>query len=285
MNEEKVYCSMYSRNAELYHHGIKGQKWGVHNGPPYPLDSDVSTGKRLKNFKETKTVLDSSELENNYYYRWLYNDEGIDDYDRYIDLLLENGTFNDIVNARKYGEEQYKQYKNHPERLNEEKLLNDQKEEIQKYGDYEYKYTGTNFKNLKHVYADRAEGDAIWDEKHKSYSYNMMSTDKSLKYRKNEEKILKNLSENKIIEQLAKDVYDGNNGYYGKSFVKEWAGEDISRNNFKNQMNISEISFAYWKNKPIMQLYTNSPDMFGGHGFVIEYDLDNNKIIRTSFEG
>lgn len=24
---------------ELYHHGIKGQKWGVTNGPPYPLDA------------------------------------------------------------------------------------------------------------------------------------------------------------------------------------------------------------------------------------------------------
>ena len=23
---------------ELKHHGIKGQKWGVRNGPPYPLD-------------------------------------------------------------------------------------------------------------------------------------------------------------------------------------------------------------------------------------------------------
>lgn len=23
---------------ELCHHGIKGQKWGVRNGPPYPLD-------------------------------------------------------------------------------------------------------------------------------------------------------------------------------------------------------------------------------------------------------
>lgn len=25
---------------ELYHHGIEGQKWGVRNGPPYPLDQD-----------------------------------------------------------------------------------------------------------------------------------------------------------------------------------------------------------------------------------------------------
>lgn len=27
---------------ELYHHGIKGQHWGVRNGPPYPLGSDGS---------------------------------------------------------------------------------------------------------------------------------------------------------------------------------------------------------------------------------------------------
>ena len=46
--EEKIYTSMYSRNAELYHHGILGQKWGVQNGPPYPLDSSVSTGSKLK---------------------------------------------------------------------------------------------------------------------------------------------------------------------------------------------------------------------------------------------
>lgn len=34
---------------ELYHHGVIGQKWGVKNGPPYPLDSSISTGSSLKN--------------------------------------------------------------------------------------------------------------------------------------------------------------------------------------------------------------------------------------------
>jgi len=39
----------------LMHHGIKGQKWGVENGPPYPLNSDISTGSKLKN---TQTIDD-----------------------------------------------------------------------------------------------------------------------------------------------------------------------------------------------------------------------------------
>lgn len=33
---------------ELTHHGIIGQKWGQRNGPPYPLDSKISTGSKLK---------------------------------------------------------------------------------------------------------------------------------------------------------------------------------------------------------------------------------------------
>lgn len=36
---------MYS--DELYHHGVKGQKWGERNGPPYPLDSSLSDGSKL----------------------------------------------------------------------------------------------------------------------------------------------------------------------------------------------------------------------------------------------
>lgn len=31
---------------DLYHHGIEGQKWGVRNGPPYPLESGSETKKR-----------------------------------------------------------------------------------------------------------------------------------------------------------------------------------------------------------------------------------------------
>ena len=34
MNKEAWY---YNSDGELCHHGVKGQKWGVKNGPPYPL--------------------------------------------------------------------------------------------------------------------------------------------------------------------------------------------------------------------------------------------------------
>lgn len=42
----------------LMHHGIKGQKWGVENGPPYPLDpqKDYSDAEKKANAKLAKKV-------------------------------------------------------------------------------------------------------------------------------------------------------------------------------------------------------------------------------------
>ena len=42
-----------SNGSESYlvHHGIKGQKWGKRNGPPYPLSKNISTGKKIKTDK------------------------------------------------------------------------------------------------------------------------------------------------------------------------------------------------------------------------------------------
>lgn len=41
---------MWRYNDELYHHGIKGQQWGVRHGPPYPLDGtgDITIKKGTK---------------------------------------------------------------------------------------------------------------------------------------------------------------------------------------------------------------------------------------------
>lgn len=47
-------------NDYICHHGIKGQKWGVMHGPPYPLGSDKSTGSKLKNSGSVKKKKTSS---------------------------------------------------------------------------------------------------------------------------------------------------------------------------------------------------------------------------------
>lgn len=46
---------MYSdAGPSLSHHGIKGQRWGVRNGPPYPLEDKVYSGDKPKLSKEDK---------------------------------------------------------------------------------------------------------------------------------------------------------------------------------------------------------------------------------------
>lgn len=53
----------------LAHHGIEGQKWGVRNGPPYPIDHSVlRKGTRINSVSSKYT--NSDEYKNNG--RWMY---------------------------------------------------------------------------------------------------------------------------------------------------------------------------------------------------------------------
>lgn len=49
-------------NDFLAHHGIKGQKWGVKNGPPYPLEDKEELKRRKSDYKRRRT-LTNAELE------------------------------------------------------------------------------------------------------------------------------------------------------------------------------------------------------------------------------
>lgn len=53
---QKYIDMVYSEN-HLEHHGILGQKWGVENGPPYPLGRDVQSMLANGEFKELKYAL------------------------------------------------------------------------------------------------------------------------------------------------------------------------------------------------------------------------------------
>lgn len=63
----------------LMHHGIKGQKWGVRNGPPYPIEDKVlKKGTRLSNVayaQNTQKYLDSRNGQ------WVYTYNTNDEWD------------------------------------------------------------------------------------------------------------------------------------------------------------------------------------------------------------
>jgi hypothetical protein len=88
----------------LFHHGIKGQKWGVRNGPPYPIeDRTMKAGTRLNSVEMVDTKLvkykkknlfrkkDIREYANDYESydrrnkgRWLYTYNSDDEWDKKV---------------------------------------------------------------------------------------------------------------------------------------------------------------------------------------------------------
>lgn len=54
----------FTTQSQILHHGIEGQKWGVQNGPPYPLDSYLSTGKSLRKAARKEAKAGSKEYSN-----------------------------------------------------------------------------------------------------------------------------------------------------------------------------------------------------------------------------
>lgn len=68
LNWLKSHTSLLNRpvfNDALAHHGIKGQQWGVKNGPPYPLSSQkTSKNSAGQTIREVSTIKLTGELPN-----------------------------------------------------------------------------------------------------------------------------------------------------------------------------------------------------------------------------
>lgn len=89
---------MKKKNNYLSHHGVKGQKWGVRNGPPYPIEDKVMrAGTKLNslemvNQKRVNNIFgiakgwesDRDEYDSEQKGRWLYTYNPDDDWDRKV---------------------------------------------------------------------------------------------------------------------------------------------------------------------------------------------------------
>ena len=82
---------------ELYHHGIEGQKWGVRNGPPYPLVRGIKNLKSRLFQKEDGSLTPIGRAE----YIRLYNKQRADRIKlaRFKSILQENKNYNKRVNT------------------------------------------------------------------------------------------------------------------------------------------------------------------------------------------
>lgn len=71
MYDNEYYGSSNDYRNYLSHHGIKGQKWGVRHGPPYPLEKATSSGiikrskKKLDKKQDNKKASKSKKKSNN----------------------------------------------------------------------------------------------------------------------------------------------------------------------------------------------------------------------------
>lgn len=100
--------------TEFNHHGIEGQKWGIQNGPPYPLSSYLSTGKSLrkaarkeakygsKEYKQAKELAKNTKAKRNLARDRLVN---------YIDEGASPSTVRLLKNDYKSSKIEYKQAK------------------------------------------------------------------------------------------------------------------------------------------------------------------------------
>ena len=95
---ERIRDKLESDNLELAHHGVKGMKWGVRNGPPYPLDKskkrDTIVEDAIKSGKVSKRINREKQMRHTYSHHLpgrSYLDGNLDFAQDLIDLLAGTG--------------------------------------------------------------------------------------------------------------------------------------------------------------------------------------------------
>ena len=68
----------WNDGTSLYHYGIPGQKWGVQNGPPYPLDASQKTATEKKHTYQDKRYKKEKNFKKNKYIKPKWEDDYVD---------------------------------------------------------------------------------------------------------------------------------------------------------------------------------------------------------------
>lgn len=204
MDEEKVYCSMYSRNAELYHHGIKGQKWGVQNGPPYPLGSGKGSSRSVK-----EKHLNDNSYKGRTYKRLSFNSTR--QIVRHNELIRKQ---NDYYNKKMKRYDLESKLRSYKDDFNREYLKTKEWKNIQK--ELEDIWTVKAPKYIR----ETEDPDDIrdWESRTKLGKYAAELSEKALKNR--EEYINKKMNDNKEIQEILKELELLN------SSISEWENSE-----------------------------------------------------------
>ena len=198
----------YLRPDELMHHGVKGQHWGVQNGPPYPLDSSISTGKSLRDLEKqqksnAKRIKDRKSADS-------YAEEIIEESDG-----LRNQK-NEIQKSKyyQYGKEYYK---------NEGKYL----DLVAKYAyDTRLKKSGWSLSDVKEMYehGDFNQGDNtsqamfMADKGYFNKKDLVKAFDMQTKWSDSCEEVAK-----RVLGKYGSKTLDGSNDWYSKNNQLTWA--------------------------------------------------------------
>lgn len=138
---------------ELYHHGVKGQQWGVRNGPPYPIEDKVlKKGTRINSVSGTYS--DSEKYRKRFGNQWMYTYRDDEEWDNKVYkgafskyLVMSRGA--NFIAEHKYETVKDLKMPNKNERMSEFKgILNDKKFRKQAIKDIEHVRTQLVYYNV-----------------------------------------------------------------------------------------------------------------------------------------
>ena len=259
---------------ELMHHQVKGAHWGVHNGPPYPLDRSKSDGHKLltkgdgspqgkKRYKtsektahkraERKARTDVTDIESaKKKLRELGVDKSsIDEFDLWAQEIPEK------ERAKWMRDEIDSIAKNKKKPMTDEEVLNTFKRSDSYGGMYDKKISNGSSKPV-----------------------DMFMFDDPPEKMKKKIELVRELERN--ISAVEKHVKSTSYDKDVRELLLNWAGRDVSKEEFNKSFRLTNI---YVTPDSAELTFFDDGKFFGYHDLCIEYDPKTKRVSYASLQG